>query len=971
MDIELRIDNNTTYVIGRLESQIYQDLKKHLGYTPENAIFMMRQVEEKNERDRLAGKDISWKQEWDGTISTVCWSAANCKCAIKKQGTHFPTGLAARAVNYLRSVGVNTVITDCRPLVERTLDLELSKELEPRDYQSEVIDAACSKDRGIIKVCTGGGKCINKDSFCLTEDGLLTFDEMLNDEIQLGEYIPFEANVSTPLKSSSVDLSSHIYYDGVNDESINLETSYGFDIIGTKNHRIKVLSKNGLEWKELKDFKIGDYVAIPYSQKMFGQKDFMSVDDAYWLGLLYGDGCLTYKNMVRLTTADDHIENFAIKYAKSKNLNIKKHYDKRRDNTRNLNINSVGYRKELFDIGVEYAHSYDKEIPLIIRQSKQEIVSAFIRGLYETDGYVTIEKNKPTINIALSSKKIIKQLHLLLLNFGIVSSMRRKKTTKRDSFVLTIYRNSMMSFAKYIGFDEDGYKKTQMKEAIKAMPLCSNDNFHVFPNQHNKIREIKKLLQKIYGYHSLSKVLKSLGIKKNTFESWVRNDKHRRNPNALHMRVLSDWLLSLTEYDFTTKEMSECQELRKLREIAESFDFMIRNFIFDKVVTKEQIVSDNYDFVVPDTHSFVSQGFLNHNTAIAAAILANRGVSPMVFYVTSIDLLRQAKDELERFIKSNGEDIKVGELSGLKKDIQEITVMTVQTAVRSLGGVWKKIDDEDSTKKEKEDITKIKKEVKELIHSSKLMMCDEVQHWAAETCQIISDHSQQARYRYGLSATPFRDQGDDILIDSCFGRVIADISASKLIKLGYLVKPNITFIPIENNVTGKLSYANVYKDCIVYNAARNNIIATLAQNMANDGRSVLILCKQIAHGKLLEKLIPDSKFLHGTHSAKKRKEHLDKMRSGEANITIASTIFDEGVDCRPLDGLILAGGGKSPTRALQRIGRVLRPYIYPNGRVKQEAMVVDFMDNCKYMKNHSKRRLKIYKTEPEFEVEEM
>lgn len=516
MDIELRVANNTTYIIGRLESQIYQGLKKRLGYSPENVIFMMRQVEEKNKRDRLAGKDISWKQEWDGTISTVCWSAANCKCSIKKQGTHFPTGLVSIAVNYLRSAGVNVTVTDCREIVEKSLELEMSEDFEPRDYQLEVIDSACNIDRGIIKVCTGGGK-----------------------------------------------------------------------------------------------------------------------------------------------------------------------------------------------------------------------------------------------------------------------------------------------------------------------------------------------------------------------------------------------------------------------------------------------------------------------TPIACAIMANRGVSPMVFYVTSIDLLRQAKDELERFIKSNGMDITVGELSGLKKDIQDITVMTVQTAVKSLGGVWKKFDEEDSTKKEKDDITQIKKDVKELIQTSKLMFCDEVQHWAAETCQIISDHSQQARYRYGLSATPFRDQGDDILIDSCFGKVIADISASKLILLNYLVKPKITFIPIDNNVSGKLSYANIYKDCIVYNSTRNNIISVLAQNMANDGRSVLILCKQIAHGKLLEKLIPNSKFLHGTHSAKKRKEHLDLMRSGEANITIASTIFDEGVDCRPLDGLILAGGGKSPTRALQRIGRVLRPYTYPNGRIKQESMVVDFMDNCKYMRDHSKKRLKIYRSEPEFEVEVM
>lgn len=87
------------------------------------------------------------------------------------------------------------------------------------------------------------------------------------------------------------------------------------------------------------------------------------------------------------------------------------------------------------------------------------------------------------------------------------------------------------------------------------------------------------------------------------------------------------------------------------------------------------------------------------------------------------------------------------------------------------------------------------------------------------------------------------------------------------------------------------------------------------------------------------------------------------MREALPRVTIASVIFDEGIDCRPLDSLILAGGGKSPTRALQRIGRILRPY-----ENKIDAIAVDFMDVCKYMQGHSQRREKIYKTEEEFEI---
>ena len=80
-------------------------------------------------------------------------------------------------------------------------------------------------------------------------------------------------------------------------------------------------------------------------------------------------------------------------------------------------------------------------------------------------------------------------------------------------------------------------------------------------------------------------------------------------------------------------------------------------------------------------------------------------------------------------------------------------------------------------------------------------------------------------------------------------------------------------------------------------------------------------------------------------------------------MTLASTIFDEGIDCRPLDTLILAGSGISQTRALQRVGRTLRPY---DG--KEEATVIDFEDNCKYMLKHSRKRRKMYETESRFDI---
>jgi len=353
-------------------------------------------------------------------------------------------------------------------------------------------------------------------------------------------------------------------------------------------------------------------------------------------------------------------------------------------------------------------------------------------------------------------------------------------------------------------------------------------------------------------------------------------------------------------------------------------------------------------------------------TLISSGIIIDKSVFPTIFYVPSVDLLKQSKDEFEKTIRKMGNKVKVGQVGGGEKDIRDITVMTIQTAVKSLGGVWVKYDEEDATKDDT-DIEDSREQIKNLIQNSRLILGDEVQHWAAETCQIIADNSFAAQYRYGLSATPYRDLGDDILIDACFGKTIVDINASKLIEKNYLVQPTIYCIPMPKpSGMTRYSYAKIYKESIVEHKKRNETIAFMAKKLYEEGRNILILCKQINHGNLLEKMIDGSTFIHGSSSKKKRDEHLDKMRTGEARITISSVIFDEGIDCRPLDTLILAGSGKSSTRALQRIGRILRPY-----EGKKDAYVIDFKDQSKYLIEHYRQRLKIYKTEKLFKIKEL
>lgn len=71
----------------------------------------------------------------------------------------------------------------------------------------------------------------------------------------------------------------------------------------------------------------------------------------------------------------------------------------------------------------------------------------------------------------------------------------------------------------------------------------------------------------------------------------------------------------------------------------------------------------------------------------------------------------------------------------------------------------------------------------------------------------------------------------------------------------------------------------------------------------------------------------------------------------------------EGLDLPILDCLILAGGGRSSTRAFQRVGRVLRLY-----KGKKRAIVFDFEDATPMLNRHAQVRRKLYQQEPAWEI---
>tara|TARA_B100000579_G_C22836474_1_gene859098 strand:- start:657 stop:2021 length:1365 start_codon:yes stop_codon:yes gene_type:complete len=347
-------------------------------------------------------------------------------------------------------------------------------------------------------------------------------------------------------------------------------------------------------------------------------------------------------------------------------------------------------------------------------------------------------------------------------------------------------------------------------------------------------------------------------------------------------------------------------------------------------------------------------------TGVIAMIAGNYNVDTVI-YVIGVELLYQMKSTIEALYP----DIDVGIVGDGICDIKKITIATIWSAAAAFN---KKIDvfDNDCSKEKATQSSKNKSKIKKMIRGANLFILDECQYAAANTVQFLHKESHSARHRFLFSASPWRDSGDDILIEAVGGPKVYDLKASALINRGFLVRPEIHFLSVPVIKNMPRNYQQVYKKYIVENEERNDMIRRAALKLIRSGKKVLILVVRVSHGEVLKKMLEkdcDVGYLDGQKTSKERLGTISKMKSGGINLIIASKIFDQGVDIPELDALILAGSGKSTGRALQRIGRVIRKR---DG--KEKAIVVDFMDNAKFLRDHSEVRMSVYKTEPEFKV---
>lgn len=336
-----------------------------------------------------------------------------------------------------------------------------------------------------------------------------------------------------------------------------------------------------------------------------------------------------------------------------------------------------------------------------------------------------------------------------------------------------------------------------------------------------------------------------------------------------------------------------------------------------------------------------SNGVLSATTAfgktvIAAWLISQRKVNTLVIVHTQA-LLNQWKNALSEFLEINETLPELPKKRGRKKE---------RSLIGQLGGTK-------NTLSGFIDIAIIQSlisdgTVRELVKDYGMVIVDECHHVSAVSFEQVLKEVN-ARYVYGLTATPTRQDGHQPIIYMQCGPIRYQVDAKAQAEkrpFSHAVIPKFTRFsqPLTDAVPWTITetYGAMQKD----EARNEQIIADVMEAVAA-GRTPLVLTERYDHAKLLAAQLREKAqpvvLLSGKGSSKEKREILRKLTEVPAEETLilvaTGRYVGEGFDLPRLDTLFLAMPISWKGTLAQYAGRLHRNY-----EGKQEVLIFDYVD---------------------------
>ena len=392
------------------------------------------------------------------------------------------------------------------------------------------------------------------------------------------------------------------YYGGVRPvRRVRLRS--GHEVTGTYPHRLLVGSEDGLVWKPLAEIAEGDMVAMQYgaelwatvppslrdmavsashgSQKQVRLPEEMTSELAFLLGAYAAEGHTTRSNWtVHITNSVPEVLE-RVKNAWDSLFGVEAKIVTQDGKCPSVSVASKTIVEFMDALGCG-GRASDKRIPEKVLCSPREMVMAFLQGL-ALDAYVSAGSQGKWA-ICLDSQKLLDDLQSVMTNLGVLHGRIRKYNKEYDKHYGEVYASGM-----------------QAQLMASLVPFLEPD----------KAARTAELLGKHYGAaHDTADLVPGI-----TGRELYDMIPLSGRDNGLSWRSTFGFLRDPRTVNVTRRTLERVSTIPGVVLPAWLRQVIDGNLHFSPVaLVTDAGEAEVYDLSVPETHAFVANGIMNHNT---------------------------------------------------------------------------------------------------------------------------------------------------------------------------------------------------------------------------------------------------------------------------------------------------------------------------------------------------------------------
>lgn len=249
------------------------------------------------------------------------------------------------------------------------------------------------------------------------------------------------------------------------------------------------------------------------------------------------------------------------------------------------------------------------------------------------------------------------------------------------------------------------------------------------------------------------------------------------------------------------------------------------------------------------------------------------------------------------------------------------------------------------------------------------VVVDEVHHADAPSYRRILAHFSPA-FLLGLTATPERADGGDVpgLFDDHVpyrADVGTGISEDLLVPFAYFGLADTTDYRSVSWRSGRFDVAEL--STALETQARMDKLWSNWHEPGRTGSRTMVFCASISHAVFVRDWLRARgvrvRLCHGGAGSDDRAAALQDLEARRIDAICSVDLFNEGIDCRPLDRVVMLRPTESPVLFLQQLGRGLR-----KAAGKERLVVIDFVGNHKVFLDRVRTLLSLGGSEPSLQA---